>query len=319
MTLATQCPHCHTTFRVADNQLAALNGLVRCGVCTRIFNANEFLAPNQDTRSPDQIFEDELTAAQHTPAEPVLADDTANADDATPDWQAEYAPETPQTTSPSELHTTAAEPIVESDEFDTQTLADELPEDDLVALDEPQSQAVLQGEPKFIKANRRKQQSQKILRIVMIITAVPLLLAALGQAAYMWRHQLAAALPVTKPLLVAACAKLHCRVGVATDIEQVSLESSELQTLPDSPGIFMLSLLLRNNSNLAQAWPHIELTVNDGTEKPLVRRVLLPKDYLPAATPIENGFDQHNEQAVSVRFTLTEATASGYHVYLFYP
>ncbi|MFZ6646400.1 DUF3426 domain-containing protein [Undibacterium sp. TJN25] len=43
MALATQCPHCHTTFRVANDQLKLHAGIVRCGSCQQIFNGIEHL------------------------------------------------------------------------------------------------------------------------------------------------------------------------------------------------------------------------------------------------------------------------------------
>src|SRR3712207_6222700 len=43
MALATQCPHCQTTFRVAHDQLKLRAGLVRCGACKQIFNGIENL------------------------------------------------------------------------------------------------------------------------------------------------------------------------------------------------------------------------------------------------------------------------------------
>ncbi|GAA4023702.1 DUF3426 domain-containing protein [Actimicrobium antarcticum] len=43
MALATQCPHCQTTFRVAHDQLKLRAGLVRCGACKQIFNGIEHL------------------------------------------------------------------------------------------------------------------------------------------------------------------------------------------------------------------------------------------------------------------------------------
>ena len=43
MALATQCPHCQTTFRVAHDQLKLRAGLVRCGACQEIFNGIEHL------------------------------------------------------------------------------------------------------------------------------------------------------------------------------------------------------------------------------------------------------------------------------------
>jgi predicted Zn finger-like uncharacterized protein len=45
MLLATKCPHCKTTFKVANDQLKLQSGLVRCGVCQQVFNGIEHLAP----------------------------------------------------------------------------------------------------------------------------------------------------------------------------------------------------------------------------------------------------------------------------------
>src|SRR6185437_8323284 len=58
MALATQCPHCHTTFRVAHDQLKLRGGLVRCGSCKEIFNGIEHLLPSETvaaTRTPAPV------------------------------------------------------------------------------------------------------------------------------------------------------------------------------------------------------------------------------------------------------------------------
>jgi predicted Zn finger-like uncharacterized protein len=47
MALATQCPNCHTAFRVVNDQLKLHAGIVRCGACKQTFNGIEhLLAPN---------------------------------------------------------------------------------------------------------------------------------------------------------------------------------------------------------------------------------------------------------------------------------
>src|SRR6478735_717493 len=52
MALATQCPHCHTTFRVAHDQLKLRAGLVRCGSCKQIFNGIENLLRTENLAQP---------------------------------------------------------------------------------------------------------------------------------------------------------------------------------------------------------------------------------------------------------------------------
>ena len=52
MALATQCPHCQTTFRVAHDQLKLRAGLVRCGACKEIFNGIEHLLRPADDSAP---------------------------------------------------------------------------------------------------------------------------------------------------------------------------------------------------------------------------------------------------------------------------
>jgi predicted Zn finger-like uncharacterized protein len=48
MALATQCPYCHTCFRVANDQLKLHAGIVRCGSCQQTFNGiAQLLSPEQ--------------------------------------------------------------------------------------------------------------------------------------------------------------------------------------------------------------------------------------------------------------------------------
>ncbi len=49
--MQTQCPHCHTVFRIAQAQLEIADGLVRCGFCKKIFNARD---ENQKTGKKSQ-------------------------------------------------------------------------------------------------------------------------------------------------------------------------------------------------------------------------------------------------------------------------
>ena len=187
---------------------------------------------------------------------------------------------------------------------------DDLDEDE---MDEPAEQ------PEFILAAQRRQRRARIRHVLMIVGSVILFFAAVAQGIYLERNRIALAAPRLKPLLIAACQPLHCTVGLQKQIDQLSIESNELQAAtPDQPAL-TLSLLLRNRADAALAWPDIELTLNDDDEKALIRRVFTPTEYLPAGQSVEAGMAGNSEQAVKLSFTLTQAVASGYRVYLFYP
>ena len=82
MALATQCPHCQTTFRVAHDQLKLRAGLVRCGACKQIFNGIEHLLRPETTQTAaptaavvQQTVRFETTEVSVSPASPIPSTD----------------------------------------------------------------------------------------------------------------------------------------------------------------------------------------------------------------------------------------------------
>ncbi|MGH8807184.1 MAG: MJ0042-type zinc finger domain-containing protein, partial [Noviherbaspirillum sp.] len=93
MALATQCPHCHTTFRVAHDQLKLRAGLVRCGACKQIFNGIENLLRSEEAEqvntpaslpqaasttesTPSATINNDAVQASFSPPADGVADDT---------------------------------------------------------------------------------------------------------------------------------------------------------------------------------------------------------------------------------------------------
>lgn len=175
------------------------------------------------------------------------------------------------------------------------------------------------GQPEFILAAQRRQRRARVRRILMIVGSVILLFTAAAQGVYLERNRIALAAPRLKPLLIAACQPLHCTVGLQRQIDQLSIESNELQAATADQPALTLNLLLRNRADVALAWPDIELTLNDDDEQALIRRVFTPAEYLPAGQTVDAGMGGDSEQSVKLTFTLKQPLASGYRVYLFYP
>lgn len=172
-------------------------------------------------------------------------------------------------------------------------------------------------EPGFVRRDRRRQRYGKAATVGMAVASVLLLATLVGQGATTFRNQLAANLPQLKPALQTLCGALGCRVELPAQIEVVTIEQGELQTL--SEHTFSFTTLLRNQSTTAQAWPHIELILDDAGDKAILRRVFAPRDYLAPGTAVETGFAPHTELAIKLYFTLSQLKASGYHIAVFYP
>jgi len=179
-------------------------------------------------------------------------------------------------------------------------------------VDEPE-------EPAFVRQARRKQRNARINRLVMGVGSVVLLIGFIGQGSYVFRDQIVARFPQAKPALLTLCSALYCDINLPTQIDAVSIESTELQTLATRKNTLVLTALLRNHSTVAQAWPHVELTLNDANEKPVARRVFMPREYLAIPQEVMKGFTPSSERSLSIYFELAQLKASGYKVGVFYP
>ncbi len=172
-------------------------------------------------------------------------------------------------------------------------------------------------EPEFVRRGRQRERSGKAMRIAMLAGSVLLLLVLAAQVVMHFRTPLAARYPGLKPMLVSLCGVLGCRVELPARIDQLVIDTGELTTLGGNAYTF--STQLRNQGDSIQAWPSIELTLSDADDKPLVRRVFGPRDYLPAGPLLGLGFAAHAEQPVKLHFRVAEPAPSGYHIAVFYP
>lgn len=202
-----------------------------------------------------------------------------------------------------------------------QKAEDDAPVDAIDAAEEAEdlSHAEELDEPSFVRKARFRERFGPVVNWTLAIGSVLLTFALLGQGIYTFRNQLAARLPKAKPALVKACAWFGCRVTLPMQIDTISIEANELQTVGTGKDTFVLNTVLRNRSSLTQAWPNLELTLKDGSGKPLVRRVFLPREYLLDAQDVERGFAPSTEQQIKLIFNVTQPDSSGYEVAIFYP
>ncbi|WP_229205694.1 DUF3426 domain-containing protein [Duganella sp. Leaf126] len=172
-------------------------------------------------------------------------------------------------------------------------------------------------EPGFVKRERHRERYGRTTTVALCIGIVLMVGALVAQGLTTFRNPLAAAMPSLKPALVAACKTLGCKVELPSQIDALAIEQGELQTL--SENTFSFATALKNSSGTAQAWPHIELVLDDANDKTVLRRVFAPRDYLDPGVDIAQGFPARSEQPVKLYFELKQSRASGYHIAVFYP
>jgi predicted Zn finger-like uncharacterized protein len=148
--------------------------------------------------------------------------------------------------------------------------------------------------------------------------ALAALLALAGQTIYAYRGEIAMMWPASRPWLAAACRELRCAIPLPQHAELISIESSELAVERGASGVLTLSAVLRNRAGFAQALPALELTLTDGAERPLARRVLYPRDYLGERAVGDPTLPPGGEAAFRLHIDAQPFNAIGYRLFVFY-
>lgn len=345
----TLCSHCNTRFRITHAQLEAHQGMVRCGSCQQAFDARPGFIPDQPDPQLELPIQEEPVAKPapvETPAEPAV------------ERQAEQAPsESEQPAEISVIETQAAEVPDESAQETEVSLSEVAKEIELVAdesaVSEEEVEAIVAtaeseaahddsldfspssadgaaGKPLVLQSAMRVDdeavedeeeiQPEKPKRRWPWITGLVVLsLLLCAQALYFFRIELGARLPGVKPALVSYCKLLNCTVPLPQNADLMSIESSELEADPTHENQITLVALLRNRASHAQAFPSLELSLNDINDKVLARRTFKPADYLPPNESEAIGLKPNHELNIRLGLDTSDLRPMGYRLALFYP
>lgn len=170
-----------------------------------------------------------------------------------------------------------------------------------------------------VQSEKKRRTKQKLLSITVSLVTGLLLLTILGQAIYFFRVDLAARYPNVKPALLDYCRLLQCTVPLPRKAELLSIESSDLEAVPGHENQIILNALLRNRAPNAQAFPNLELTLNDIHDAPLSRRIFHPADYLPPTEQEKRGLLGNHEVILKVVLNMRDIKPMGYRLVMFYP
>ena len=305
--LITTCAHCKARFRVTPQQLNARQGQVRCGRCSQVFNGFQMLE-----RFPDDDTGGRLLAEHERRA---IGEPRADSTPATP--PAAPAPETSMESEataaaidlplddeqPSALHT---EPARESAETASPAPAEEPPQP---------PRRWLRHQPDLTLYVDPPNPPARAWRFAAALAVLVLLL----EIAYAYRGPIAQRYPALRPSLEATCSYLKCSVPYAREESLLKLEDSELLEVPGKPNEIALGARIRNLAQVAQEYPHLELTLTDLTGQAAVRRVLRPTDYLGRPLGYGEVMPAGLDIAVQLRLETPRIKATGYELLVFYP
>ena len=153
----------------------------------------------------------------------------------------------------------------------------------------------------------------------MAIGALLLAVLLVGQAIVHFRDAIAAHFPATRAALVRACGYAGCAIRPLRDVVALSIEASDLQADAAHRGLLILAASVRNRASYAIAYPHLELTLTDAQDQPVVRRAFAPAEYAGGTADVARGILGQTEMPIKLFIDASATSQAGYRLYLFYP
>jgi predicted Zn finger-like uncharacterized protein len=304
-TLATRCPHCQAVFRVVADQLKLRDGLVRCGVCQKIFDGSQTLQPLDTEVAP--VAADASVVEGADAASEELSPEAAAIEATTPPVEIEAMP------PPVEIETAA--PAIETETPAPAKHADSVTGSEPTQPDKP---ILPMATPEFLRSDRPVKRRAGLASVVALLVLGGTLA---WQGVVQFRGDIAAHWPPTRPVLQRLCAPLGCAVDWPARSELLAVVGADLQSLPNAEA-FELNAVVRNRATLRMQLPALEVTLSDLQNRPIARRILHPIDYLDkssAKTMIPAGFAAGADLEIKVVLQAPGLKVAGFVVYPFYP
>jgi predicted Zn finger-like uncharacterized protein len=146
---------------------------------------------------------------------------------------------------------------------------------------------------------------------------IALVVAALLQVTLLFRNEIASRAPAMRPAVSVLAGIFGQSVDAVRDLSSLTIESFELQS-KGRDDLLAMNAVLRNKDRHVVRWPAMELTLTDQAGTVVVRKVILPGDYLTRAAP-RDGLAGRSEWPVRLELDPGSLQLAGYSVALFYP
>jgi predicted Zn finger-like uncharacterized protein len=306
--MLTQCPNCHTTFRVTTEILRVADGQVRCGRCQTQFDALERLI-DENEAAPEQSVRtarDRMPAAmsQASPRD-IEVDEPAAQEDITlegrhieisgryrlpdsvrgePRIREETVEEWVEIDDIEDAAEEAA--VIEVDEAQVdEDVLDELAEEAVAEDEQPievAEEARVEAEPEpelDLLTPSRREPAPRIWKFL----AGPLVLLLAIQLVHTYRHTLA-----RHPRLGQAIMGIYGALGANLqpdwNLHAYEILQWHLGSDPAIPGTLKVRASLKNVASFAQPYPLLKLVLEDRWGESVREREFEPAEYLDPGT-----------------------------------
>ncbi len=182
--------------------------------------------------------------------------------------------------------------------------------------------------PSFVvQAERAKRWRSPWVRLGLSLLCLGLLAALAAQIAVHEKDRIAAQQPQAKPWLDRLCQYAGCQVQSLKRIEAITVDASSFNRinknnaqLEATTQSYRLTVTLKNAGSLPVALPHVELSLQDAQDQPILRRVLSPADLGAKELSLSPSQDLPGSIIIQVDTAqLAGNRISGYRVLAFYP
>ena len=140
---------------------------------------------------------------------------------------------------------------------------------------------------------------------------IVLLLAGLGlQFAWQQREDLIAEFPQLKPI----CGYIACQPQLVHAPDRFRILQRDIRPTANVPGSLTLSAQVRNDADIAQPFPDMQLSLLDNNGVVVIRRRLAPHEYLFPAPPVDKVIAPGEVITIALDFEDPGYLATGFQI-----
>jgi len=311
--VVTRCPGCATSFRVNQQQLSAMNGEVRCGICAKIFNAQDHLVQKVKTAklATEQTAEKKSNeVVKHH--QKINASDLQVSDFSPPSNFSKMSQAQFETQGIAIAAGQRISPNLDlNSELSPDQQAADSPADNEGEVTDACLAADLENEdPLQISSKIRK----KIYLLLLSISTVTLLSITLVLLyGYLNRDSLAQHVEY-RPWLVNLCNVAGCELSLFKDTARIEIINKDIRTHPSRSHTLLVRASFINNGVFTQEYPLLKVTLYDFNKIDVVTRRFEPRDYLPKGKNIADGFSPNSRVIVELEMLDENEAAVGYEI-----